>query len=189
MQRALEDRAGIAYCLFGLGRLALDRGNVEGALARLDEGLDLFKQMGDRRYTAIVFTAYARALLAAGRSEQGLNDLAKGLAMRKESGDRQGLVESLEAVAGALLACAAVTPLTLVQVLGGAEARREAMGAPMPVVERPDYKRNVAELRSRITEAEVFDEAWLAGRALSATAPEKVLELAWNALGQALPRG
>ncbi len=63
VQREQEDRSGAGYCLFGLGRLALDRGNVEEALALLEAGLDLFKQVGDRRYTAIVLTVLGRAPL------------------------------------------------------------------------------------------------------------------------------
>ena len=186
IQRELEERAGVGYCLFGLGRLAHDRGSLDEALRLLEESYHEFKQAGDRRYMAIVLNALGRALHSAGRTDEALGHLKKSLLMRKESGDRQGMAESFEALAAALLDRPGVEPLALVQLLAGAAALRADIGAPVPQVERAGVEQTLAVLRSRVARAEAFDHAWQHGQLLAAQTPEKLPELAVAVLRQGL---
>jgi hypothetical protein len=47
-----------------------------------------------------------------------------------------------------------------------AEALREAIGAPLPPDERPDYEREVAHVRAQLDEA-AFKAAWQEGRVMT----------------------
>jgi tetratricopeptide (TPR) repeat protein len=184
VQRLLEDRGGAGYCLFGLGRLAYDRGNLEAARQHLEESLELFKHAGDRRYMAIVLTALGNVLHAQGQTEQGLVALQKGLLMRKESGDRQGLAESFESVAAVLVTLPSVPPASLARLLGGVAALRQAVGAPIPLVERPVVEHTADEVRRRLGTPRAYEACWQAGYTQTL---EAVLETAWSALSRAAP--
>jgi hypothetical protein len=59
----------------------------------------------------------------------------------------------------------------------------------MPPVEQPRYAQTLAALRDRIGEAEAFDQARQAGHTLAATAPEKLLDLAWSTLERGITHG
>lgn len=183
VQRTLEDRTGIAYCLFGLGRLAHDRGNLEDARRHLDEALALFKQGGDRRYVAIVLNWLGRLLHDQGQTDEALHHLKKSLLMRKEAGDRQGMAESFEALVMVLHAHPAVTADDLAQLLGAAEALREEIGAPRPPVEQPAIERAESALRERLGGEAAYARRFQAGRTLAAQ--DRMLAVAWTALGQA----
>jgi hypothetical protein len=70
-------------------------------------------------------------------------------------------LEGLAKVAGAEEAAARAARL-----LGAAEALREAIGAPLPPVERADYDRSVDTVRAGLSE-EAFAAAWSEGRLMA----------------------
>jgi hypothetical protein len=51
------------------------------------------------------------------------------------------------------------------RLFGAAEALREALGAPLPPVERAHYDRSIATVRAALGE-KAFAAAWTAGRAM-----------------------
>ena len=56
--------------------------------------------------------------------------------------------------------------LATARVFGATEALREAICAPMPPVERPDYDRAVAAARAQLGEV-AFSSGWAEGRAMT----------------------
>jgi hypothetical protein len=65
-----------------------------------------------------------------------------------------------------MASAAASQPEKAARVFGAAEALREAIGAPVPPVERPDYDRAVAAARARLGEV-AFSSGWAEGRAMT----------------------
>jgi hypothetical protein len=88
----------------------------------------------------------------------------KSLTIRRELGDERGVIECLEGFAHA--ACAQGQGERAAQLFGAAEALREAIGAPLPSIDRADYDRSVAAARVVLGE-EAFLAAWAAGRAMT----------------------
>jgi hypothetical protein len=91
----------------------------------------------------------------------------ESLSLRKEMGARRGIAESLEGLASVRVADGgdSQTAARPARLLGAAEALREAIGAPVPLVERAEYERDVATLRSQLGE-EAFAATWAEGRAM-----------------------
>jgi len=159
-QRKNNDRQGIGYALNGLGLVALRREDLEAAQTRLEESLRLYKEVGDKRYIAMAFKDLGQLAHARGEKADAMALNRKALRMFRELGDRQGQAESLEALASAL----GPTP-DAARLFGAAEALRATLGAPLPMVERPGYKRDYAAVRQALG-ADAFDAAWRGGQAL-----------------------
>jgi len=74
------------------------------------------------------------------------------------------MVEALEGLAG--IAVAQGQPQRGVRLLGTAEALREVLGTPVPLVERVDYERDANAARNHLGQA-AFAGAWAEGRAMT----------------------
>jgi DNA-binding CsgD family transcriptional regulator len=95
--------------------------------------------------------------------EQSLATASRGI-------DDLGLVaSSLEGLAIVVAAQGQLVWAT--RLWGAAEVHREAIGAPLPPVERPAYERNVATTRSKLGD-KTFTAAWAEGRTME---PEQAL--------------
>jgi hypothetical protein len=120
---------------------------------------------GDKRYVAIALNGLAKVMRALGEPARALALFRESLSLRKEMGTRRGIAESLEG----LTAMAAETEgdyRKAARLFGAAEALRQAIGAPVPFVERADYDRNTAAVRAQLDEA-TFNAAWVEGRAMT----------------------
>ncbi len=159
-QRRSEDRGGIGYTLNGLGRVAFRRGDLARARALLEAALVEYREVGDRRYIGAGLHDLGLVCLAAGDQGQACDHLSEALAVRKKIGDKQGLAETLEAVA----ALHPDEPRPAAQLLGAAQALREAIGLPVPPVERADLEKLRASLPAALGAAG-YAAASAAGRA------------------------
>src|SRR5947207_13575901 len=65
------------------------------------------------------------------------------------------------------------------QLWGAADALRETIRVPIPLIERADYERSIATARTRLGEQH-FAAAWEAGRAMT---PEQAITSQGNAIG------
>jgi predicted ATPase len=160
-----EDRTGIAFAQSGLGLVAYCQGDYQLARERLEEGLAYSRVAGDKRYVAIALNGLAKAMRALGDEARALALFIESLSLRKEMGTRRGIAESLEGLAG-MAAEAEGDDREAARLFGAAEALREAIGAPVPLVERAEYDRNVATARAQLDEA-TFASAWAEGRAMT----------------------
>jgi predicted ATPase len=106
----------------------------------------------------------AKALLAAARlafaqsNSRGEVLAQESLALFRELGDRWGIALALDRLG---------TVAWAVRLWGSAEALREAIGAPLPPIERADYDQAVAAVRACLGES-TFVAAWAQGRMLTA---------------------
>lgn len=172
--RAQDDNLGVAFVLIGLGGVAYQRGEHTLANQRLEEALQLAKGSGDRRYTAMALNSLGRAAHAQGERARAQTLFTKSLTQYKETGDRQGVLEVLEGLA---YLAAAEQPKRAARLFGAAEAMRDAIGAPLPPVERPACEQMVASLRATLGE-EGLTTAWASGRALVTEAMEPAIAYA-----------
>src|SRR5207237_4553002 len=94
----------------------------------------------------------------------------ESLAMAARGGDSKGLIPScLEALVDVAAAQGEFT--WAARLLGTAEALREALGTPLPPVDRATYERSVAATRAQLGE-QSFAAAWAEGRLMT---PEQAL--------------
>ena len=96
----------------------------------------------------------------------------ESLALFREIGDRQGVAWCLTELAG--MSGTSGQPERAVLLFGAAEALFESIGAHLDVVDRAEYDRNLAEVRSKLSE-KVFADAWARGHAMTV---DDALELA-----------
>lgn len=186
--RAQEDRLGTAASLHGLGLIAAHRGDSARALELLEYALALFRETKDRRYIASAANSLGRLLHRQGERDRALALLQESLLLRKEMGDRQGLAEALEALAAAAASAATTADYERsARLLGAAQALRQAIGAPVPAIERAEHEQLVALLRGALGATEAgsaaplgtaFQIAWTSGIALAGSAPDKLVEQA-----------
>ncbi|HYM71096.1 MAG TPA: tetratricopeptide repeat protein [bacterium] len=164
IRREMGDTWAIALSLHNLGRVVYREGDLTAARALMEEGLALWRGVGDKQniagaLTNLGFVAFSRGDYVAARS---LFD--EGLTMQEELGDKRRIAYSL--MGFAFLAAAQGHPERAARLFGAEEALREAIGAPLPRVDRSDYERIVAAARSRLGK-EDFAAAWAAGRAMT----------------------
>src|SRR2546423_203545 len=170
LSRKAGDKMVIARCLCLSGQLALSQDNSAMARSLIGEALSLFKETGDRPGTALSLSMLARAEVRQGNHAAARALYEESLAMAARGGDYKGLIPScLEGLAGVVAAQGEVSRAA--RLLGTAEALREALGTPLPPVERAAYERSVAATRAQLGE-KTFAAAWARGRTMT---PEQAL--------------
>ncbi len=132
---------GISLSLVALGHVALDRGDVPLAAARIRECLEYLSDLGRRWGTA-------------GR--------LKGIAAVAAA--PWGIPASLEGLAAAAVKWGA--PARGARLFGASAVLREIAGYGMEPVDRPGFERWMAETQAQLGEAN-FTEAWAEGRSLT----------------------
>ncbi|HLJ61564.1 MAG TPA: tetratricopeptide repeat protein [bacterium] len=162
LRREMGDTSGVAVSLHNLGRVVHREGNLTAARELMEEALALSRQLGDKQNVAgaltnLGFIAFSRHDYAAARSL-----FEEGLTMQEELGDRRRIAYSL--MGFAFLAAAQGHARRAARLFGTEDALREAIGAPLPRVDRADYERIVALTRSELGEEE-FAAGWTEGRA------------------------
>jgi predicted ATPase/DNA-binding CsgD family transcriptional regulator len=171
--KQIGERWGIAESYELLGQLTLQQGDVGKARTLLEQSLTLFREIDYRR-------GIARSLSHLGDAAAMQQDWARArllyeesLAGAQEAGDKLETASCLERVAGVVAAGgpSLANVLWAAQLWGAAEASREAMGAPLPPVDRVTYEERVAAARSAIGKR-IFSSYWAQGRTMT---PEQAL--------------
>jgi predicted ATPase/class 3 adenylate cyclase/DNA-binding CsgD family transcriptional regulator len=164
LSKEVGDKESIANCLYLQGMLALDEGDMASAHSRVEQALALYPEMKQRQSTTL--SLYALAEVAAAQEDyirsQALYE--QSLVVALKSGDKPAITSGLEGVAAAVAAQG--NHAWAAHLWGTAEALREAIGTPLPPVERVPYDRAVEALRTQLGE-QAFAAAWAEGRTLS----------------------
>ena len=172
LQRELGNTHGAAITLSNLGATAFDQGDHPQARRYLQEGLELRRLLGDRTGVADSFAKLARLALRAGDGELARAHYAESLELLAELLDRERLAAAMVGVAA--LALAHERPERAARLLGGADALRAAIGAPLTADERGEHERLSMAVRDRLGEP-AFATLHAEGAALPL---ESALELA-----------
>ncbi len=164
LRRELGDQRGIATSLNNLGEAARASGDYQHAATLYEASLALFRTLGDRHSLADVLVNLGMALLDQGEIERAVALYAESLELFRGVGSTWGLAYYLEGMARG--ACAQGQPGRGARLCGAAEAVREAIGAPLPPVDRASYLRTVAAAREALGD-HAYAQAWAEGRSLS----------------------
>jgi predicted ATPase/DNA-binding CsgD family transcriptional regulator len=161
---AVGDKDGTAQSLCLSGRLALSQGDLATARSLAEECVALSREKED--WWAI---AWSLCLLAQVEACQGDHAAARALyeeslAIAKKWNYKLHIASYLEGLASVVVVQG--EPAWAAQLWGAAKAVRDAMGAPLPPVERADYECSAATARSRLGE-EAFSSAWTEGRTMT----------------------
>jgi predicted ATPase/DNA-binding CsgD family transcriptional regulator len=164
LSREVGFKEGIAAARCLLGQLALSQGDLAIAHAEVEESVMLYKEMGHQHGTAESLSAFGKVLAAEGDYSAAQGFYEESLALSRELGEQwviaTGLVGVGEVVAAQhKLAWAA-------QLWGAADALRDALGVPIPPIERADYERSLSAARVHLGER-AFAAAWAQGRAMT----------------------
>jgi predicted ATPase/DNA-binding XRE family transcriptional regulator len=157
--RELGDQMILAYALDGIGMAAYKQGDLARAAQNVDESLRLLRALDEKAGMALALHEMGLIACAEGNLVRAGELLCDGLALAWDIGDRRRAAFCLEGLAVAW----ARRPLDAARLLGAAAALRQALGAPLPQAERPDYERTLTAVRAAAGAA-AFAAAWDAGR-------------------------
>jgi DNA-binding CsgD family transcriptional regulator len=157
--------------------LALAERETASARSLAEQALTLFKEMKQQHGTALSLYVLAEVATVGGDYARSQALYEQGVGVARESGDKGMITSGLEGLAAAVAAQG--NHAWAAHLWGTAEALREAIGTPLPPVERVPYNRVIAAARTQLGE-QAFAAAWAEGRTLS---PEQALATpAWVAL-------
>jgi len=128
--------------------------------------------MGDRDGIAECVARLGGVAAAQGETESAQRLYQESLTLYQQVGDRPGVAECLKELGR--LAGAQANVARAGQLLGAAEALREALCASLLPDECSSYDHMVAALRARLGD-DAFMEAWAQGRAMT---PEQAIAFA-----------
>jgi ATP/maltotriose-dependent transcriptional regulator MalT len=160
----LDHKGTRASALRIAGQVALRQGDAAKARECAEESLTLLRETGERMYVAETL-----GLLASVSAQQGDHAAAhahyqESLAEARQMGNRLVIAPSLEGLAAVVATQGEVS--WAARLWGAAERLREALGTPLPPVDRADYERSVAAARISLGE-KAFAAAWAEGRRMT----------------------
>ncbi len=167
--RKVGHKDGLVLALNLLGEVFLQQGDAIKARVLLEENIALSREIGYRRGTARSLTLLGRVAASQGDYAAAYTLFEESFAVIKKLGDKRDLASNLEGLAD--VAVAQGEPARAAWFWGAAEALREAIGMPLPPVERNSYKRSVAAVLVQLGER-AFASAWAEGRSMT---PEQAL--------------
>jgi predicted ATPase/class 3 adenylate cyclase/DNA-binding CsgD family transcriptional regulator len=177
LSREVGDKESIANCLNLWGMLALSEGDMASARSQVEQALVLFKEMQQQHGAALSLYALAQVAAAQGNHVGSQALYEQGIGVARKAGDKRTIPSGLEGLAAAVAAQG--NHAWAAHLWGAAETLREAIGVPLPPIERVPYHRAVAAARTQLGE-QAFAAAWVEGRTMS-------LEQALATPGQVAP--
>jgi predicted ATPase/class 3 adenylate cyclase len=165
LSRDLGDRRTVGYALRNLGEVARYRGEYGRAATLGMESLSRFREIADGWHIARTLAWLGRiTLYTSDDLEAAAGFLREGLLVAQRIGDGECAALCLEGFAG--LAGARAQGARSARLYGATEALRDAVGAPLSPVDRPDHDHKVAAARAQLDEAD-WKTAWAEGKAMS----------------------
>ena len=153
-----------AMTVFGFGLFAATQGKYDTARAQFEACIPLFTELRDRHRLAMVNSELAHLERRQGHFAQAKSLYRQTIQRWQELGHRAAIAHELECFA--FIAKAEEEDQRAARLLGAAEILRERINIPMMPTERPEYDREVYDLRLNLDEA-AFTKACAEGRSLT----------------------
>jgi predicted ATPase/Tfp pilus assembly protein PilF len=157
------DKRALSTSLYNLGEIAQYRGDYARAAELQHESLALKREVGDKRGIVFSLTNLGDIARHQGDYKSAAELYEESLKLSGEIGDKRGVAFCFEGLAE--VARSQGDDERAVRLFGAAEALREAIGSPLPEVERADYEKNVSATRTELSD-ETFTNLWMEGRAM-----------------------
>ncbi|MCI0398607.1 MAG: tetratricopeptide repeat protein [Chloroflexi bacterium] len=163
---ALHQQTGqkvrVAIGRLNLGDLARDEGEWARAQTIYADSLARLQEAGEKWGCALAVYSLGLVSLHQQDDSQAAAQLRESLALYRTVGYTLGMVEGLEALAGLLARQG--EPERAARWLGTAEAGRQAMGTPIPLIDREQHEQLIARVQAAL-DREALAAAWAEGRA------------------------
>jgi len=178
LSREVGDRYGMAESLGNLGTVTNELGDLNRALTVNEECLTLFREIGDPLMIAAATANVGATVRELGECVRALECFGEALRINQELGDERQAAFCLEGIALTLYRQEKTQPA--VQLLGAAEALREACGVPLEAHLTKWYEPYRGALKAALGD-EAFGARWLEGHAMP---PARAVEYALRAAGE-----
>jgi predicted ATPase/DNA-binding SARP family transcriptional activator len=150
--------------LHNLGLIVYEQGDFTAAGVLWEEALALERASGDTRRVALMLADLGLVAYEQGDYALALARHQESLTIRQTLGAKLGIAYSLEGLA--MLYRGMRNPAKAARLWGASQALRDAIGTPVPPIERTRYTREQAMVRADLG-AEAFDQACAEGRAMT----------------------
>ena len=160
--RVVGDGEGLAWSLISLGTIAQYSGELIEAEDLLQESLALSQRLGYREGVAWSLNQLGIVERRRGLTDRAVHLLDESLAEHRDLGDRWRSASVLEELA--TVAQQRDRTEYAAFLLGAADGIREAIGAPVPEIEKPDHLATRQAIEQTL-DRRAFRAAWSAGRA------------------------
>jgi non-specific serine/threonine protein kinase len=162
--RELGDKEGIVWSLMNLSAVMYYRGNYAQAESLCWESLDLSRSIGYKEGIAWSLNIWGNVTRQQGQFDKGKAMLQESLELHYELQDRWRLASVLESLGA--ISYEQKKPNDSARLLGSAEALREAVGTPLPPVDREERDHYLEMTRSALGD-EKFNLLWIEGRTMN----------------------
>ncbi|HNQ94175.1 MAG TPA: tetratricopeptide repeat protein, partial [Anaerolineales bacterium] len=156
----------------GMGHIAAVMGDLETARAAFGRSADTAKQLGNKRGALSSQSDFAHVLRQHGELDEALTIYKEVLPKWKDLGHRAAVAHVLECIGFVLIR--KEEPERAINLLGAANALREAIDSEMTQIEREEHAKEVSALRELLGEA-AFNKEWEKGRKMTM---DEAIELA-----------
>ncbi len=165
----LGSRVWMAWSSWLGALVALSEGETARAESLAQESLVIWREIGDRWSIAWALHVLGRVEAQRGEMTAAHSFYQQSLALTLDLGDKFLTPYNLERLADVLLAQGEL--IWAAQLWGAAEALREETGVPLNPVDRADYERSIAAVRTQVGE-KTFAALWSEGQRMT---PEQAL--------------
>jgi tetratricopeptide (TPR) repeat protein len=183
LSQEIDNKQRQLHVLADIGQLLCDQGNYDEAEPLLKRSLGLAQETGEQSQVGAVLAILGRIAFYKGEHALAREHFCEALANHRQAhehgADMADILEWL-ALLETAQASSGGNPegyRRAALLLGATEARREAMGAPVPSVKKQSYADAVEALHAHLGE-DSFKSAWAEGRAMT------IEEAVDHALGQ-----
>ncbi|MGH2514243.1 MAG: ATP-binding protein [Ktedonobacterales bacterium] len=160
--RELGAKRGIAHALNTLASIVLRHGDPARAMALIEESISILDALRDTSFLAIALTTIGTIACEQGDYVEALERFRESLLLSRTIGEKRGVAACLEGLAA--VACDQGNMVPAVRLCGAAAALRDALGTPLPMVDRASYEAMLAATRATLDD-DRFEAAWEAGGA------------------------
>jgi predicted ATPase/class 3 adenylate cyclase len=154
----------VAMTEFGFGLFNVAQGNYKEARAQFEVCRPLFTELKDNHRLSMIHSEFAHLERREGHSAQAKLLYRETIQAWQKLGHRAAVAHELECFA--FIAKTEEEDERAARLLGAAEVLRERINLPMMPIERPEYDREVNDLRNNMEEA-TFARAWAEGRTMT----------------------
>lgn len=164
ISRKMSYKRNIGLAIFFLGQVNFLQGDVTRAYSLFEESLVLFQEVGERVRIAEVFASQGFLSLSQGDYAAARARLEESLQLSLELDYKWNSALCLEGVATVLAAQG--EPGRAVWCLSAAQALREAVGTPLPLMFQALHEFTIASVRAQLGE-QALAAAWAEGRTMT----------------------